>query len=53
MCRFNATVFGGQLPAGLEVSWNARLKTTAGITRFQRVPAAPLTGLPRLAATSG
>ncbi len=34
--RLNGTIFGGRLPPDLEVSWNARLKTTAGLTHYKR-----------------
>jgi hypothetical protein len=34
--EFNRTVFGGQLPADLEITWNARLLTTAGLTHYRR-----------------
>jgi hypothetical protein len=49
-CRFNATVFEGQLPGDLDMSWNARLKTTAGTTHFRREPPTTLTGQPRCGA---
>ena len=45
--RFNAAVFEGQLPADLDIAWNARLKTTAGTTHFRRDPPTTLTGPPR------
>jgi hypothetical protein len=31
----NARIFEGKLPCDLEIRWNARLNTTAGITVFQ------------------
>jgi len=34
--RLNGTIFGGRLPPDLQVSWNARLKTTAGLTHYKR-----------------
>lgn len=34
--EFNRTVFGGRLPADLEIKWNARLLTTAGLTHYRR-----------------
>ncbi len=34
--EFNLAVFGGRLPANLEISWNARLLTTAGLTHYRR-----------------
>ena len=34
--EFNRTVFEGRLPADLEVTWNARLLTTAGLTHYRR-----------------
>ena len=40
LCRFNAAVFDGRLPADLEIAWSAHLKTTAGTTHFRREPAA-------------
>jgi hypothetical protein len=33
-CRYNRRIFGGQLPVDLEITWNARLMTTAGITKY-------------------
>ncbi|EFN54886.1 hypothetical protein CHLNCDRAFT_13364, partial [Chlorella variabilis] len=42
--EFNRTVFEGQLPAGLELRWNARLLTTAGLTHYRReIPDDPYT----------
>jgi predicted SprT family Zn-dependent metalloprotease len=43
--EYNARVFGGQLPDDLEIKWNARLATTAGITHYKRTWA-PGTNLP-------
>jgi hypothetical protein len=34
--EFNCTIFEGRLPADLEISWNARLLTTAGLTHYRR-----------------
>ena len=34
--RFNARVFDGRLPADLPITWNPRLRTTAGITRCKK-----------------
>jgi predicted SprT family Zn-dependent metalloprotease len=49
--EFNARVFGGQLPAGLDIRWNNRLATTAGLTHYQRVrPADGAEGLTRYTA---
>lgn len=36
LAEFNRTVFGGRLPSDLEVKWNARLLTTAGLTHYRR-----------------
>eukprot|EP00898_Chlorokybus_atmophyticus_P004176 jgi/Chlat1/475/Chrsp103S01074 len=36
LAEFNARVFGGRLPCGLEVRWNKGMQTTAGVTRLQR-----------------
>ena len=36
VCRLNAAVFGGRLPADLHISWNVHLKTTAGLTHYSR-----------------
>lgn len=35
-CRFNEKAFGNRLPAALEVTWNAHLKTTAGLTYYEK-----------------
>ena len=35
--RMNDNVFGGRLPADLQISWNAHLKTTAGLTHYSRI----------------
>lgn len=49
--RFNADIFGGRLPADLEISWNNNLKTTAGLTHYKRQilpdPSAPPLCAPR------
>lgn len=34
--EFNRTVFEGRLPRDLEMRWNARLLTTAGLTHYRR-----------------
>ena len=34
--EFNSAVFSGRLPADLEIKWNARLLTTAGLTHYRR-----------------
>lgn len=51
MQEYNEHIFGGQLPADLEIGWNNRLSTTAGLTHYRREvppdPAAP----PRCAAS--
>lgn len=36
LCRLNNAVFGGQLPADLQISWNVHLKTTAGLTHYSK-----------------
>ncbi len=36
-CRLNNAVFGSRLPTDLQISWNAHLKTTAGLTHYSRV----------------
>ena len=38
--RYNQRVFQGKLPADMEVTWSAHLKTTAGVTKFKMVRAA-------------
>jgi hypothetical protein len=35
-CRYNANVFGGQLPANLQITWSKTLCTTAGLTHYSR-----------------
>lgn len=35
-CRYNAQVFEGRLPRDLDISWNSKLTTTAGLTQYQR-----------------
>ena len=35
-CRYNAKVFGGRLPADLQISWSKHLLTTAGLTHYSR-----------------
>ncbi|KAL0047352.1 hypothetical protein WJX82_001193 [Trebouxia sp. C0006] len=35
--ELNSAVFGSRLPAELQISWNAHLKTTAGLTHYSRV----------------
>ena len=35
--EFNADAFDGKLPAKLEISWNAKLLTTAGLTHYKKV----------------
>ncbi len=45
--RFNASVFGGQLPGDLAIGWNAHLLTTAGLTHYRRDAAAAPGGAPR------
>lgn len=54
--EFNRTVFEGRLPADLEIKWNARLLTTAGLTHYRRdIPddpyAPPMYALPAWAAS--
>ena len=34
--RYNARVFGGELPADLQITWSKHLSTTAGMTRYSR-----------------
>jgi len=34
--RYNDVIFDGALPADLDISWNARLSTTAGLTHYKR-----------------
>ena len=34
--RLNEVIFDGSLPADMDISWNARLKTTAGLTHYKR-----------------
>lgn len=34
--RYNDIIFEGILPADLDISWNARLSTTAGLTHYKR-----------------
>jgi predicted SprT family Zn-dependent metalloprotease len=34
---FNEKCFGGHLPADLSVTWNKRLRTTAGVTKMKKV----------------
>lgn len=34
--EFNRTVFEGRLPRDLQIRWNARLLTTAGLTHYKR-----------------
>ena len=34
--RFNETAFGSQLPQDFKISWNVHLKTTAGLTYYER-----------------
>lgn len=33
--EFNRRVFGGRLPADLDIRWSARLLTTAGVTHYK------------------
>ncbi|KAK9811089.1 hypothetical protein WJX73_001706 [Symbiochloris irregularis] len=33
---YNAQVFQGRLPQDLDISWNSKLTTTAGLTQYQR-----------------
>lgn len=33
---YNCLIFGSQLPADLEIKWNNRLATTAGLTHYRR-----------------
>lgn len=47
VCRFNATVFGNQLPEDLQISWNAHLRITAGTTHYKREPPSNPSHLPR------
>lgn len=35
-CRYNGQVFGGYLPADLDIAWSSKLRTTAGMTLYQR-----------------
>jgi len=35
---FNAAAWGGRLPADLAIAWSTRLRTTAGLTHFGRLP---------------
>ncbi|DBA72109.1 TPA: hypothetical protein ACH3X2_010833 [Trebouxia sp. C0005] len=35
--ELNTAVFSSRLPADLQISWNAHLKTTAGLTHYSRV----------------
>lgn len=35
-CRFNGKAFGNQLPQDLKITWNVHLKTTAGLTYYER-----------------
>jgi SprT-like family len=34
--RYNAKVFGGKLPADLQITWSKTLCTTAGLTHYSR-----------------
>jgi predicted SprT family Zn-dependent metalloprotease len=41
--KYNNLVFGKRLPEGLEITWNKRLSTTAGLTHYRReLPTDPL-----------
>ena len=39
LCRYNHEAFGNVLPPELPISWSKHLKTTAGVTHYQRAPA--------------
>lgn len=34
--KYNSVIFEGKLPADLEIRWNNRLSTTAGLTHYRR-----------------
>ena len=34
--RFNEKAFGNKLPEDLKITWNVHLKTTAGLTYYER-----------------
>lgn len=48
--KYNALVFGGKLPADMEISWNKRLATTAGLTHYRREMSHDLEQPPRYTA---
>lgn len=35
-CYYNSLIFDGALPADLEITWNTRLTSTAGMTRLKK-----------------
>ena len=41
--EFNRRIFDGRLPADLEIKWNSRLASTAGVTHYQRLRPADAT----------
>ncbi len=45
--RYNAAVFGGRLPADLQITWSKHLLTTAGMTHYKQEAPSCLFGSPR------
>jgi len=48
--KYNSIIFGKRLPADLDISWNKRLATTAGLTHYKREVPADLLLPPRYTA---
>jgi hypothetical protein len=45
--EYNSRIFGGRLPADLQIKWNNRLSTTAGLTHYRRDIPPEITEPPR------